>query len=232
MARPGLGSELVTLPQKLSSSAAGKAGVRVGAADQPELVGVHAELGFQFEAVLERRARVFELQHLRLLRHGKIEVGLVPALEIGELVVGRQQRVGFAIALHLGSLIEHLPTGTLLGILAIDLLAGEGFDDREHRAVAEIAVVGDGENLAAGLVLVLLQPFPKIARIVAPRRQRRKRHHLARLVGAVAENDIAVKVVATGVRGPLIADDGSEPAGVVRLFGSRDRLLPSSSIGG
>ena len=205
--------------------------MRVGAADQPELVGVDAELGLQLEAVLERRARVLELQHLRLLRLGKVEVALVPALEIGELVVGRQQGMGFAVALHLGSLIEHLPAGALLGILAIDLLAGEGLDDREHRAVAQIAVVGDGENLAAGLVLVVLQPFPEIARIVAPGRQRRKRHDLARLVAAVAENDVAVKVVAAGVRGPLIADEGGEPAGVVRLFGSRDRLLPCSTIG-
>ena len=131
-----------------------KAGVRVGAADQAELVGIHAELGFQLEAVLERRTGVLEFQHLRLLHLGEVEVALVPALEVGEFVVGRKKRMRLAVALDLRGLVERLPAHAVLGIFAVDPLAGERLDDREHAAVAQIAVVREGEDFGAGLFLV------------------------------------------------------------------------------
>ena len=149
--------------------------MRVGRADHAELVGIDAQLLLELEAVLERRARVFELQHLGLLELGQVEIALVPALEIGELVVGRQEGVGLAVALDLRRFVEALPLGAGLGIFAVDRLAGERLDDRKHAAVGEIAVVGDGEHVAAGLVLVGCHPFPQVARIVAARRQARCR---------------------------------------------------------
>ncbi len=99
--------------------------MRIGAADQTELVGIDAEFGFHLEAVLERRAGILELQHLRLLHLGQIEVALVPALEIGKFVIGRKKRMGLAIALDLGGFVERLPTGAVLGVFAVDALAGE-----------------------------------------------------------------------------------------------------------
>ena len=62
--------------------------MRVGTADQAELVGIYAEFGFHLEAVLECRTGVLELEHLRLLHLGQIEVALVPAFEIRKFIVG------------------------------------------------------------------------------------------------------------------------------------------------
>ena len=106
------------------------------------------------------------------------------------------------------------------------------FDDGEHQAVAQIAVVGDGEHAAAGLLLVGAHPFPQLARDCRCRGRRHgKRLDLARLVAVVAEDDIAVQVVAAGVRGPLVADEGGEAARLVVLLRGGDRLLPGAAIG-
>ena len=123
-------------PKKLSSSTAARRGVRVGAADQAELVGIDAELLFQLQTILQRRAGVLEFQHFRLLQLGQIQVALVPTFEVGEFIVGRQEGVRLAVALDLRRFIEWLPADAVLGILAINLLAGERFDDREHAAIA------------------------------------------------------------------------------------------------
>ena len=99
--------------------------MRVGRADHAELVGIDAELRLELQAVLQRRARILELQHLRLLGYAQVEVALVPALEIGELVVGREEGMGLAVALDLRRFVEALPLGARLGIFAVDRLAGE-----------------------------------------------------------------------------------------------------------
>ena len=165
----GLAEEILLLDR-------GEAGMRIGAADQAELVGVHPELGFHLEAVPERRPRVFEFQHLGLLDFGQIEVALVPALEVRELVVRRQERMRLAIALDLRGLVERLPAHAVLGIFAVDPLAGERLDDREHAPVAQIAVVREREDFGAGLFFGRGHPFPQVARIgTAERRQRRVR---------------------------------------------------------
>ena len=96
--------------------------MRVGAADQSELVRIDAELGFQLEAVLERRARVFELEHLGLFRFAEIEIALVPALEVGELIVGREERMGLAVAFDLRHFVERLPAGAAVGVGAVDFI--------------------------------------------------------------------------------------------------------------
>ena len=72
--------------------------------------------------------------------------------KFGELVVRREVGVRLAGPLGLGRLVERLPPGARLGVALVDLLA-EGLDHREHDAVAQVAVVGDGEHLAAGLLL-------------------------------------------------------------------------------
>ena len=52
------------------------------------------------------------------------------------------------------------------------------------------------------------------------------------LGAVVAPDDVAMKVVAAGVRGPLVADEGGETAGLVRLLRRLDRLAPGAAIGG
>ena len=67
----------------------------VGRADHAEFVGIDAKLSFELEPELKSRASIFELQHLRLLELAQIEVALIPALEIGELVVRAKGTDGF-----------------------------------------------------------------------------------------------------------------------------------------
>ena len=206
--------------------------MRIGAADQAELVGIHPEFGFHLEAVLERRTGVLELQHLRLLQLGQVEVALVPALEVREFVVGRKKRMGLAIAFDLRGFVKRLPAHTVLGIFAVDPLAVERFDDRKHPAVAQIAVVRQRENFGAGFFLDHRHPLPEIARIgTAERRQRGERLDEARLGAVVAPDDVAMKIVAASVRGPLIADEGRETARLIGLFRRLDRFAPGAAIG-
>ncbi len=108
----------------------GEAGVRVGAADQAELVRIHAELRLELEAVLERGAGIFEFEHLLFLRGADVEIAFVPRLVVGELVVRREEGMRLAVALRLRGLVEPLPFRARLGILAVDGFA-EGLDDRE-----------------------------------------------------------------------------------------------------
>ena len=56
------------LPQKLSSSAVASPVCESVRADHAELVRVNAKFCFQLKAVLKRRARILELEHLRLFR--------------------------------------------------------------------------------------------------------------------------------------------------------------------
>ena len=62
--------------------------MRIGTANQAELVGIYPQFGFHLEPIFERRTDVLELQHFRLLHLGQIEVAFVPALEISKLVIG------------------------------------------------------------------------------------------------------------------------------------------------
>ena len=91
----------------------------------------------------------------------------------------------------------------------------------------------DREDIAAGLVLVGLEvpsTGPSGSSLPAGR-DRGVRLDLAGLVGAVAEDDDAMQVVAAGVRGPLVADEGGETAGLVVGLGRLDVLLPGRAIG-
>ena len=222
----GLAEEIILLGGR-------QTGMRIGAADQTELVGVHPELGFHLETVLERRTGVLEFQHLRLLDFSEIEVALVPALEIREFVVGRQERMGLAVTLHLRGFVQRLPAHAVLGIFAVDPLAGERLDDRKHAAVAEIAVVRKREDFGTGLFFDHRHPFPQVARIgAAERRQGRERLDEARLRAIVAPDDVAMQIVSGRVRGPLIADEGGETARLIRLICRLDDLAPGAAIGG
>jgi hypothetical protein len=147
--------------------------------------------------------RVLELQHLGFFT-SQIQVVLVPTFEV-RTIVGRKKWMRLAIALDLRGFVQRLPAYAALGVRAVDPLAAERFDDREHAAIAEIAVVRDGEDLRAGLLLAHHHPFPQVARIgAAQRRLRRVRFDQACFCAAVAEDDVPVQVVALVVRGPLV----------------------------
>ena len=140
--------------------------------------------------------------------------------------------MGLAIALDLGRLVKRLPAHAVFGIFAVDPLAVERLDDWKHPAVAQIAVVRKRKNFGAGLFLNHRHPLPEVARIwTAQRRQRGERFDETCLCSVVAPDDIAMKVVAAGIRGPLIADESSETARFIGLFRRFDRFAPGAAIG-
>src|SRR6266403_423876 len=101
-----------------------------------------------------------------------------------------------AVTLDLRGFEEVLPLGALLGILAVNLFAGERLDDREHAAIAQIAVVRDREHVAAGLLLIGGHPLPEIARVVAAARLLGGvRLNPAGLLPVVAKDDVALQIV-------------------------------------
>ena len=88
------------------------------------------------------------------------------------------------------------------------------------------------QDIAAGLVLIGLHPFPQIARVVAAEGAHGNEwFDLARLVAIVAENHVSVEVVAAGVRRPLIADERGEMARIIGFLGGFDSVLPGALVG-
>src|SRR6267378_498570 len=141
--------------------------------------------------------------------------------------------MGLAVTFDLRGFVERLPAGAVFGIFAVDSFTIERFNNREHSAVAQIAVVRQRENFGAGFFLTHRHPFPEIAGIwTAQRRQRGERFDETRLCSIVEPDHVAMKIVARGIGGPFITDEGSEAARIVRLFRRLDRLPPGAAIGG
>jgi len=105
------------------------------------------------------------------------------------------------------------------------------FHDGKHFAVAQVAVVRDGEHETAGFLFVGIHPFPEIDGVDAA--QRRGAGHgfdQARLVAVVAEDDVAMQVVALAQRGPLVTDQRGEAPGLIVLLGGGDGLVPRAPV--
>ena len=111
--------------------------------DHAELVWVDSQRIFEQESALKGFASVFAREHSVGLRSRHVQVGDVPRLVVGELVVGGQQRVGFAVSFDLGHFVERLPRGPIPHVRLVEdppVVLGL---EREHDAVGEVAVVGD-----------------------------------------------------------------------------------------
>src|SRR3954452_10780965 len=100
-----------------------------------------------------------------------------------------------AVTLDLRGFIERLPTHTAFGIFPVDPFPIERLDNWKHTAIAEIAVVGQREDLSACLLLRGGHPLPKVAGIRAPEgRQCRERLDKAGFRSVVAPCDIAMQI--------------------------------------
>ena len=135
--------------------------------------------------------------------------------------------MGFAVALDLGGFDERLEPGSHRRQFPGERLAVEGLH-REHAAVAQVAVVGDRQHLATGLLLELGQVLPEVFRILAV--ELRERQGAVRDARIAAEEHVAVQVVAAD-GGPLETDDRGEAAGLVVLVGQRRVGLPGIAHG-
>ena len=140
--------------------------MEIGAAYHSEFVWVHSKLLTQHKAVLEGFAGIFPLEHLGLLELGAIKIGPVPQFVTGEFVVRRKHGMCFAVALNLGDLYEPFKMCAQGGDFLGERFSGECFDS-EHPAVAEIAVVRNGQHLCTSLLLELGEMLPEVLGIFA-----------------------------------------------------------------
>ena len=103
--------------------------------------------------------------------------------------------MGLAVTLDLRHLHDRLVTDACFGVGPVHGIVVEGLG-RVHEAIAQIAVVRDGEHLAARQLLVSVHELPEVRRILAV--EGGKRNDLLHAVHVVAENDGAMKIVAFG----------------------------------
>src|SRR5690242_13196432 len=131
------------------------------------------------------------------------------------------------VTLDLRGFVERLPAGSVLGIFTVDSFAIERFDNRKHAAIAEIAVMRQSENLGARLLLAHRHPLPEVTRIgTSKRRLGSERLDKAGLYPIVAPDDVAMKIVSAGIRGPFIANESGEVTRIVGFFRGLDRFAP------
>ena len=210
----------------------GEGRVAVGGADHAEFVGIGTQLLLDLQTQLKRAPRVLVGQHVILLELAQVQVALVPGAVVGELVVRRKERVSFAIALDLGDFVKRLPLRPGFCVLPGDGLVVHMVDQWKHETVRQVAVVSDGEHVAAGLVLVGLQQRPEIFRIRAALGWiGGGGHGLAGVLGAIPIDDHTMQVLAGwDLRGPLVADERSESAGLVVFLSGRDGLVPGRAV--
>ena len=188
----------------------------VGGRDHADAVGVEALCRLQAQARLEGVAHVAA---------GGLAVGVGPAqlavenLEVRPLVVRGQHRMGLGLALDLVHLADGLVAQPQLRVGGVERFAGS-VHVAVHLAVAAVGVVGDGNQVVAGLARPL-HPGPEVLRIgrvddgEGPGGD----------VGA-AEDHVAVQVLAFGHRGVLVGHEGGELARPVVAVGQFDEVAP------
>ena len=135
-------------------------------------------------------------------------------LVAGELVVRREQRVRFRLALALLDLDQPFVAVARGRPGGVDRPAGGVVDvDRVHPAVAHVGVVRDGQQFIARLAL-RVHPSPELGGILGVERAERRVRHLV-----ASEENIAVQIALARHRGPLVRAEGRELAGMIVLVG-------------
>jgi hypothetical protein len=190
-----VGLDAGMLAEEVVLVGSGKRGVRVGRSD--DAVFVRIDPG----ALLDRQPALQRLAHIAagvVARLGWLvveQVVLVPAQRAVacEFIVGRQERVRLAVALDLGDLDDRFVAGAAPRVARAHRTAA-GFHQLPHQPVRQVAVVRDRQNVPAGGFFIALHIVPQrfgrgVAAIV-------ERQHGLDLVDRVAENHVAVQVVA------------------------------------
>ena len=200
-------------------------GVAVGRADNAELVRVYPHLRFQQQPALQGFANIFAGEHVRSLGFVAQQVADLPAgnAEASELVIRRKERMRFAVALDLGDLDHRLQPGAALGIGRRHWPTAR-LRQFEHQAVGQVRVVRDRQHPPAGRHLIGFHVVPDLVRgrLVG----RVDRHNRAHLVRTIAENDVAVQVIAALHQRVFEAEECGELARFVVIFDRIDVAVP------
>ena len=94
---------------------------------------------------------------------------------------------------------------------------------RKHAAVAQVAVVGDGQHFSTGFLFEFFQMSPQVFRILTV--ELRVRHGAIRHAGIAAEEHVSVKIVPSH-GGVFETDDRTETSGLVVFVRQRGVGLP------
>ena len=135
--------------------------------------------------------------------------------------------MGLPGALGLRHFNQRLEALTHPRIVRIDRSTGFLVLRQEHRAAGEIAVVGDGQHPTTGLFLVGRHEGPEVLRVF--RIEGGERKDLVRQGFVIPEDHDTMEVAATGLAGPLVADQAGEGAGIVVALGHRVVHLPDTA---
>lgn len=98
-------------------------------------IGVDAELLLQRKALLQCLAGVFTAQHLWGLGLAQVQIAGIPGFVIGKFVIRAQNRMGLAIALDLGDLVQRFPFCAGGDIGLVDHIAGKALVSGKHDPV-------------------------------------------------------------------------------------------------
>src|ERR1019366_557908 len=131
--------------------------------------------------------------------------------------------MGLAVTLYLRRFQQWLVTGASLGIGPVHRFSIEGLR-RVHDAIAQVAVVRDGEHLAARLRGVCVHVLPEVRWILAV--EGGEGDDLVHAVRVVAKDDGAMKVIAARRGSPLKAVERRENARLVPLLGCSGCVRP------
>ena len=194
---------------------------------RPYLNGLTPNCCSHLRPARQSRAQVVERLHFRRVELRAADVGLVPALEIGELVVGRNGGMGFAVTLGLGDFGDRFPFRACLRIGAVERLAAKCLVGK-HQTAGKIAVVRHVQHLPAGLLLVICKIMPQGFRIGMV--EGGQRFHLQGTVGIVAEQNDPMQIVAAWRGTPLVADKGGEQAWLIVFFRGGNGKPPGRGV--
>ena len=224
------GSPLTTLPMKLSSSIAARPVCASELPTSPNLKGLMPSNFSSFSPFLSAERTYSNSSMSFVFAAVRVRLPLSQVSKSANSSLG--ERYGCASPSPLvcvaSTSLSQLTSGC---IPLVDWLARETIDQREHPAIRQIAIVRNGQHAAAGLPFIGFHPFPQVARIIAADRLHGYvRLDLLGLVAVVAEDDVAVEVVAVGVGGPFITDEGGEASWRIMLFGRCDVVEPRRRI--
>ena len=201
--------------------------VLIGAADHPELEWVDAGCRLQLQSGLERLARIFALEPLVAMRLDHADIRTIPAFEIRELIVRRQKRMRFAVALDLRDLEQSFEVCPGTRIVGVERRAIR-HQGREHAAATQVRIMRNAQHAPARLPLVGREYLPQILGMRAV--EGAERLVPQDLFRAVGENHHAMEIVAARHGRPLVTDQRGKHARLVGRFGVGNHLLPDAAF--
>ena len=198
----------------------------IGAANQAELEGIHPELCFLAQSMLEHTACVLVLQHPVFFFLRVADVEGIPVFEVGKLIGRRQLRMRFAVTFHLSDFEQRFPTTAHLRVRTIQRFAVEHLL-AIHQAVRQIAIVTNGHDLATGLRFIVRKRRPQVPGVNAVLRGERR--SLCRLVSTILVDHHTMQIAAMDHRRPFVAYECRELARVIMLISRHRDIGPDLS---